>query len=242
MQTKSATQATRTNKLLLLTIFNHASWSTLHVAARYLQVYAEPTFDSQTLLSSCKGSAAIFLYLIGIINSWCSDDDTIPSNLSSMNTSLSTSTACLVDDKDEDDPLLSDGSIRDTDESIISNNDNKLQSTYQQSSSLLPVKSEQNHDRNQTSEPLDIDSELWRQKIKYTLLFAFVSTTRASSNIASSKYYPYNISEFHIGLVILLMCLLDAYLYTSLFLIILLLLLLLSTHIKLDTNYHCLVG
>ena len=68
MQTKSATQTTTTNKVLLLTIFNHASWSTLHVAARYLQLYAEPiTFDSQTLLSSCKGSAAIFLYLIGII-------------------------------------------------------------------------------------------------------------------------------------------------------------------------------
>ena len=207
MQTKTTTQNTRTNKLLLLTIFNHASWSTLHVAARYLQVYAKPTFDSQTLLSSCKGSAAIFLYLIGIINSWCSDD--INSNLvSDDNTVGGSSTAggttCLVDNYDEndDDPNSSDDGSRDnTDESIISNNDN-LQSTYQQQqSSLLPASSsspQQNHDRNHSSEAEQMnDSELRRQKIKYTLLFAIVSTTRASSNIASSKYtYPYNISKF----------------------------------------------
>lgn len=219
METKTTTQATRTNKLLLLTIFNHASWSTLHVAARYLQVYAKPmTFDSQTLLSSCKGSAAIFLYLIGIINSWCFDSN---SSLSSVNTPLRASTACLVHGDDDDDPDSSDGSMRfDIDESIISNKDN-LQSTYQQSPSLLSVtSSQQNHDRNRNSEVEQmIDSKLQRQKIKYTLLFAIVSTTRASTNIASSKYtYPYNISEFHIGLVILLMCLLGAYLYSRLFL------------------------
>ena len=222
MQRKTTKQATRTNKLLLLTIFNHASWSTLHVAARYLQVYAKPiTFDSQTLLSSCKGSAAIFLYLIGIINSGCADD--INSDLSSADTVRGTAggTACLVDgdDDEDDDPDSSDGS-NDTDESVILKNDN-MQSTYQQQSSLLSVtSSQQNHDRNLNSEAEQmIDSELQRQKIKYTLLFAFVSTTRASSNIASSKYtYPYNISEFHIGLIILLMRLLDVYLYSRLFL------------------------
>ena len=58
------------NALLLLTIFNHASWSTLHIAARYLQVYAKPiTFDGLGVLSSAKGSAAVFLFLIGTINS-----------------------------------------------------------------------------------------------------------------------------------------------------------------------------
>jgi len=208
METKTTTQATRTNKLLLLTLFNHASWSTLHVAARYLQVYAEPAkFDSQTLLSSAKGSAAIFLYLIGIINSWCVKNDTINSSLSSTNTSLGVGATYLVDGGHDGDPDSSDGS-NDTDESIISNNDN-LQSTYQQSSLLSVTSSQQNHDRNHSSEAKHmIESELRRQKIKYTLLFAIVSTTRASSNIASSKYtYPYNISEFHIGLVIILICL-----------------------------------
>ena len=113
MQTKTTTQATTTNALLLLTIFNHASWSTLHVAARYLLVYSTITFDSQTLLSSAKGSAAIFLYLIGIINSWCAGgDDTIHSSLSSVTTALDTSNACVVDgnyDDEADDPDLNDG-------------------------------------------------------------------------------------------------------------------------------------
>ena len=203
MQTKTTTQATTTNALLLLTIFNHASWSILHVAARYLLVYSTITFDSQTLLSSAKGSAAIFLYLIGIINSWCAGgDDTIHSSLSSVTTALDTSNACVVDgnyDDEADDPDLNDGqSIQyDIDESAVTLNNDKLKSTYQQSSSLLPVKSDQNHDRNQYSEANQvIESELRRQKIKYTLLFAIVSTTRASSNIASSKYtYPYNISK-----------------------------------------------
>ena len=35
-------QQQSTNALLFLTIFNHASWSTLHVASRFLQVYAAP--------------------------------------------------------------------------------------------------------------------------------------------------------------------------------------------------------
>lgn len=54
-----------TNALLLLTIFNHASWSTLHIASRYLQVYAKPiTFDGQGVLSSTKGFAALFSFFV----------------------------------------------------------------------------------------------------------------------------------------------------------------------------------
>jgi len=67
--------------------------------------------------------------LISIINSWCSDGDTIYSRLSSADTEEDTT--CVVDgnyDDEADDPVSSDGSIRDTDESIP-NNDNFLQST-----------------------------------------------------------------------------------------------------------------
>ena len=133
-----------TNALLLLTIANHAAWSTLHVSARYLQVYAEPaTFDGQGVLSSTKGFAALFLFAWGAITARIEGTSNEQKN----------------DGSDE----LSD-------------------------TSDAPMHREQQLSLEQYT--------LRRQQVMYTLAFAFVATTRASSNIASAAYtYPYNISE-----------------------------------------------
>ncbi|EJK72953.1 hypothetical protein THAOC_05462 [Thalassiosira oceanica] len=63
-----------TTVLLLKTIANHAAWSSLHVAARYLQVHAEPRhFDGMVVVSSTKGFAAIFRFSIGAVSSFWTD-------------------------------------------------------------------------------------------------------------------------------------------------------------------------
>ena len=60
-----------TTLLLLRTIANHATWSSLHVAARYLQVHAEPLhFDAMVVLSSTKGFAAFFRFCVGAASNW----------------------------------------------------------------------------------------------------------------------------------------------------------------------------
>ena len=61
----------KTNTLLLQAVITHALWSTLHVSARYLQVYAEPTFDAQCVLASTKGFAALVLCLLEFLRARC---------------------------------------------------------------------------------------------------------------------------------------------------------------------------
>lgn len=70
MQTRKKVATTRTH--LLLTVINHVCWSTLHVAARYLQVYAQPmVFNGQSVLASTKGFAAVVVFTMGSIKSCC---------------------------------------------------------------------------------------------------------------------------------------------------------------------------
>ena len=189
MPTLSSTTTDTTNALLLLTIINHASWSTLHVAARYLQVYAQPiTFDSPTLLSSTKGFAALFLFIFGIASSWVDENYYSAGNkysrLQSVNDTLNASASCLVDGNDKS----------------KSNNKNE-RAEYD---TLIPkeqIAAMSNHSTTHAIQDEDTEIEdgilLQRKRLLYALLFAVVSTTRASSNIASAKFtHPYNISEY----------------------------------------------
>ncbi len=118
-----------------------------YFAARYLQVYAQPMkFDGQGVLSSAKGFAAIFLFLVGVVSSWVDKH--------CCSTKIKASTESINMTKKE---------------------------------TRGGIESEEN----------DTANKFTRQKIFYTLLFAFVSTSRASLNVASAKFtYPYNISEF----------------------------------------------
>ena len=194
--------AANTNTLLLQTIFNHASWSTLHVAARYLQVYAHPlVFDGQGVLSSAKGFAALFLFLLGIISSWVdrtcccrSGDSSLPAAFAGGSESV---TACDANKKDEN---KNNGvQTRSAGDYGSLSADKQLQQEIPSSKELNtsvsnPTENEvdaQNDELQSTEKSMQ-----FRRKVFYTLLFAFVSTCRASLNIASAKYtYPYNISE-----------------------------------------------
>ena len=193
MPTLSSTTTETTNTLLLLTIINHASWSTLHVAARYLQVYAQPiTFDSPTLLSSTKGFAAFFLFIFGIASSWADENYYSAGNkysrFQSVNDTLNASASCLVDDNDKS----------------KSNNKNERAESATQYDTLTSKEQIAAMSNQSTTHAIqDEDTEiedgilLQRKRLMYALLFAVVSTTRASSNIASAKFtYPYNISEY----------------------------------------------
>jgi len=202
-----------TNTLLLLTIFNHASWSTLHIASRYLQVYAKPiTFDGQGVLSSAKGFAALFLFFIGIINSWiessCRVGSTVRnggvnhntgSSLTSLpyvNATLSASASYLCDSNHNASNCAESNDEDDTSEQCDSYGASLQQ---QQQQSLMPIPSQSSQQASTPKQTYDNQNEetasLRRKTIVYTLLFAFVSTSRASTNIASSKYtYPYNIT------------------------------------------------
>ena len=155
-------------------------------------MYAKPiTFESQTLLSSTKGFAAIFLFIIGIINSWiignCVDD---------------TSNVGCTDNNNDDD-------------NVPQSNNLHLAPPKQSTTvtSLLYKQCDANQENNDGCE--DVERRvLQRKRIIYTLLFAFVSTSRASSNIASANYtYSYNISKLQ--LLCMCSCLL-ARIYTSL--------------------------
>ncbi|KAL7529307.1 hypothetical protein ACHAXR_002889 [Thalassiosira sp. AJA248-18] len=195
-----------TNALLLLTIFNHASWSTLHIASRYLQVYAKPiTFDGQGVLSSAKGFAALFLFLVGVINSWIEsvrsrvvvgsggqtigdgnyiESSALTSSLPSVNASLSASASYLCDSSHSSSSEFGDNDS-------TSNQCDTNGTPLQQKQSSIAGSSQ----REEEELGIDTSTSLRRKRAAYTLLFAFVSTSRASSNIASSKYtYPYNIT------------------------------------------------
>ena len=155
-------------------------------------MYAKPiTFESQTLLSSTKGFAAIFLFIIGIINSWiignCVDD-------------TSSNVGCTDNNNDGNVP-----------QSKNLNSAPPKQSTSV--TSLFDKQCDANQENNGDCE--DVERRvLQRKRIIYTLLFAFVSTSRASSNIASANYtYSYNISKLQ--LLCMCSCLL-ARIYTSL--------------------------
>ena len=194
MPTLSSTTTETTNTLLLLTIINHASWSTLHVAARYLQVYAQPiTFDSPTLLSSTKGFAALFLFIFGIASSWVDENYNSAGNkysrLQSVNDTLNTRASCLVDDNDKS-------------KSNKKKNERAESATqYDTLTSKEQIAAMSNHSTTHAIQDEDTEIEdgilLQRKRVMYALLFAVVSTTRASSNIASAKFtYTYNISEY----------------------------------------------
>lgn len=227
-------QQQSTNALLFLTIFNHASWSTLHVASRFLQVYAKPIpFDGQGVLSSAKGSAALFLFVFGALNSWKesyrnnymsiavqADKDVaetpgspevgVASTLPSVNAALSASASCLCNSTNNSNSNLnemddaSDEQIKDADLTTIQ--EKQSLTSYSSLQTSQPREgSDENTDQNDAaaSEGLNNStSPSSRTKVMYTLLFAFVATSRASSNIASSKFtYPYNISKFHTRLM-----------------------------------------
>ena len=219
-------------KDLTLAVFNHLSWSTLHVASRYLQVYAEPiAFDGQGLLSSTKGFSALFLFSIGVVNSrWVDrrrsigsppvvgDDDDAARNYDDTGVGGSASPA----------PVPSSSMIAASSETAAScvgdtNRNNasveKPESVEEDATSshgddpVIRPRQQQHQDESvsfvtsQTSSPkanenccamMDGDEPSRRKEVMfYTFLFAFVSTTRACSNIASSGYtYPHNIGEF----------------------------------------------
>ena len=204
-------------KDLTLAVFNHLSWSTLHVASHYLQVYAEPiAFDGQGLLSSTKGFSAVFLFSIGVVNSRWVDrrrsigsppvvgdndaarnyDDTgvggsaspppVPSS-SMIAASSETAASCVGDFEEDatsthgDDPVIRPRQQQHQDESV----------SFVTSQTLSPKANEN------CCAMMDGDEPSRRKEVMfYTILFAFVSTTRACSNIASSGYtYPHNIGE-----------------------------------------------
>mmetsp|Transcript_13673 Transcript_13673/g.28761 ORF Transcript_13673/g.28761 Transcript_13673/m.28761 type:complete len:428 (+) Transcript_13673:226-1509(+) len=146
MTTESRGCTATTNSLLIQTVFNHACWSSMHVAARYLQVYAQPMkFDGQGVLASAKGSAAIFLFLVGLVSSWVDRHCYLTKNDKESTETINVSKKEAMSGMDWEDK--------------------------------------------------DPANKSTRKKIFYTLLFAFVSTSRASLNVASAKFtYPYNIT------------------------------------------------
>ena len=190
------------------------------------------SFDGQGVLSSAKGSAALFLFVFGALNSWKesyrnnymsiavqADKDVaetpgspevkVASTLPSVNVELSASASCLCNSSNN-----SNSNLNEMDYASVQNKDADL-TTIQEKQSLTSYSSLQ------TSQPREGSDETTNQndaaaseglnnstspssrtKVMYTLLFAFVATSRASSNIASSKFtYPYNISKFHTRLV-----------------------------------------
>ena len=223
-------QSTKT--LLFQTILNHASWSTLHVAARWLQVYAQPIkFDGQGVLSSAKGFAALFLFLLPLASSWSdkcyakecgkkiADSEGLkPSpSLLSLNSSVGTSIVSAPCSNDSHRPDDIAGSaqliacVSEGEESAMNEKEISGLSQQQKSPIAMPISSSSTvpslapasiTSSDQTNLPGEEIRErreaaiLHQRKVMYTLLFAFVSTCRASLNIASAKFtYPYNISE-----------------------------------------------
>ena len=191
---------------LTLAVFNHLSWSTLHVAARYLQVYAEPiAFNGQGLLSSTKGFAAAFLFSVGVVNSWVDrcriglpDGDNAARNYGTGGGSASTPVPSSIAVSSETVSYVGDTNRN---ASVESESVEDATSTHGDD----PVRPQQQQDESISFESqtdgycaMDGDEPSQRKKVMfYTILFAFVSTTRASSNIASSRYtYPHNIGEF----------------------------------------------
>ncbi|EJK53750.1 hypothetical protein THAOC_26742 [Thalassiosira oceanica] len=149
-----------TTVLLLKTIANHSAWSSLHVAARYLQVHAEPRhFDGMVVVSSTKGFAAIFRFGIGAVSGfWAHSKRAGFERLASVDGERS--------------------SIEDT---------------------------------AQIGHP----TTRGRRRLRFMVLFAFVSTTRASTNIASAGYtYPFNITLIS-SLTPVIIALLDRFMLNS---------------------------
>lgn len=181
----------KTNALLLLMVFNQASWSTLHVASRYLQVYAQPVkFDGLGLLASAKGSAAVFLFIGGTVQDlWLHR--------------RSHGVVCSGDDDDarsSELPPLHPAANNDSSEAGTSTLEcNSSDAAPGDTAARAPNRSQQPQTTAHAPTPVNDGMDemvLQRTKLAYMLLFALVSTTRASTNIASSKYtYPYNISE-----------------------------------------------
>ena len=148
-----------TTLLLLKTIANHATWSSLHVAARYLQVNAEPRhFDGMVLVSSTKGFAAIFRFAMGRVSSWVDSRRSGFERLASV----------------EGEPSSSEDTTR------------------------------------QVGHPTALG-----RRLRFMALFAFVSTTRACTNIASAGYtYPFNITLIS-SLTPVIIALLDRFILNS---------------------------
>lgn len=206
----------------------------MHVASRYLQVYAEPiTFDGQGLLSSAKGFAAFFLFSTGIINLWIENGNTCEkyeadaenSTIESVHKNYGAAADSLLSSLPSVDTTLTAGTpcLRDSNHNISVETDEKKYTTSEIYDTVAPSKQQQSAvfscsaqctrpsktldeisfskqkngcQNNVQKVGIDASRLQRRKKVIYTLLFAFVSTTRASSNIASSKYtYPYNISE-----------------------------------------------
>ena len=169
MQKKVAT----TRSHLLLTVINHTCWSTLHVAARYLQVYAQPiVFNGQSVLASTKGFAAVVVFTMGSFKSCCCSEQ-------------SQQQYCKTrEDNDKDEtkslsPVMMKPQTSAKEVSIIANENNNADNDITiATTSILPRAVAQ-----------------WKQRILYATIFATVATTRALSNIASAKYtYPYNLA------------------------------------------------
>jgi len=96
MQTK---KVATTHTHLLQTVINHICWSTLHVAARYLQVYAQPmVFNGQSVLASTKGFAAIVVFTTGSLKLCCTSvsDDNDKDAIASPMTQHTTATEVLI--------------------------------------------------------------------------------------------------------------------------------------------------
>ena len=185
-------------------------------------------FDGQGLLSSSKGFAALFLFLIGIFNSWiescqentsCDGKNVVSainnstagssnapsvSTLSSVNATLSASASCLCNSNNNSGIELDEKVDANSEKSTPNMNSPIGQSSNAQDKNDSDSKQTDNYSY-QSIEHQEFDyassstlQQQRRKKVIYTLLFAFVSTSRASSNIASSKYtYPYNISEYN---------------------------------------------
>ena len=179
------------NTLLLQTILNHALWSTLHVAARYLQVYATPlVFESQTILSSTKGFAFVVLLLIGVVRSRI---DVRSCSCGDMNTTNNTHCAVVNKSQREEE----EGATSNSKDGRIKGDVNGIIIATTPSSSS---QTEQSTDR--SGEDTDLGGVVLAQQrrkvVMYTVLFASVSSCRASLNVASAKFtYPYNISEWN---------------------------------------------
>lgn len=178
-----------TKTLVLLTVFIHTVWSTLHVASRYLQVYAKPIpFDGQGVLSTTKGFSAVLLFVIGVVSSWIESCSAVGSTVkdeaeaenNSDSTSLTGNTS-LTESQREDSCTALDAGIRLHEESEISQ--------QQQSAEVTPG------GEIATSQETDASSRR-RKVVCYTILVGIVAVCRSSSNIAAAKWtYPYNSSE-----------------------------------------------
>jgi hypothetical protein len=171
-----------TPSIIIMCIINHGMWSTHHVLSRYLQVQANPPMDGMLVLCTGKLVSIFMTYYWGdYVSSWCKlktkeeeDQENSTSKITAVNTHTGNpqSTSSLAVS-----PMKSNSSYEHT----------GIKQDHELQTDSIGHSPEQRLLESSSLSDTPLFLGRW-SKMHVLILNAFLTTARASLNVASAKY------------------------------------------------------